>query len=244
MSESRASLASSEQGRGRKGLTVPVALVVAVAVAGGTLLGILVRLRTHGELNFLHSLFCLFFSVNLLICYWEICLFFLRDRIGTRAGYWRELQDATGRSPAHGFFATRIRLTQVLSPAVWADAWAAYCYYDDSYADRRTFGFNVDIANGFVTPVPTLVLYVAFTIGYPSAVVAGIIGLMLSWQWVYMTSTYLVSFFVARRHTLLSRRDMYIYIVAINSFWILCALLGVYVSIALIFNGDYRVLGL
>ncbi|MDE0455130.1 MAG: hypothetical protein OXJ63_07455, partial [Gammaproteobacteria bacterium] len=112
------------------------------------------------------------------------------------------------------------------------------------YADRRTFGFNVDIANGFVTLVPTLVLYAAFTVGYPSALVAGIIGLMLSWQWVYMTSTYLVSFFVARRHKLLSRRDMYIYIVAINSFWILCALLGVYVSAALIVNGDYRVLGL
>ncbi|MYA30226.1 MAG: hypothetical protein F4Y31_03230 [Gammaproteobacteria bacterium] len=244
MSDSRASLPPSEQGRGSKGLTVPVALVVVLVVAGGTLLGILVRWRTSGEVNFLHSLFCLFFSVNLLICYWEICLFFLRDRIGSRAEYWREMQHRTGRSPAHGFFAARIRLTLVLSPAVWADAWAAYCYYDDSYADRRTFGFNVDIANGFVTLVPTLVLYAAFTVGYPSALVAGIIGLMLSWQWVYMTSTYLVSFFVARRHKLLSRRDMYIYIVAINSFWILCALLGVYVSAALIVNGDYRVLGL
>ena len=244
MSESRASLPPSEQGQDSKGLTAPVALLVALKIAAGTLLGILVRLRTHGELNFLHSLFCLFFSVNLLICYWEICLFFLRDRIGVRAGYWREVQGRTGRSPAYGFFATRIRLTKVLSPAVWADAWAAYCYYDDSYADRRTFGFNVDIANGFVTPVPTLVLYAAFTVGDPSALVAGVIGLMLSWQWVYMTSTYLVSFFVARRHTLVSRRDMYIYIVAINSFWILCALLGIYVSIALIANGDYRVLGL
>lgn len=244
MTESRASPPSSEQGQRTGGLTIPVALVVAVLVAGGTLAGILARLQTNGELSVIHSLFCLFFSVNLLICYWEICLFFLRDRIASRAGYWREVQRRTGRSPAHGFFATRIRLTQVLSPAVWADAWAAYCYYDDSYADRRTFGFNVDIANGFVTPVPTLVLYVAFTVGYPSALVAGMIGLMLSWQWVYMTSTYLVSFFVARRHTLVSRRDMYIYIVAINSFWILCALLGLYVSIALIVNGDYRVLGL
>ena len=244
MSESRASPPSSEQGQRTGGLTVPVALVVAVLIGGGTFAGILARLQASGELNFIHSLFCLFFSVNLLICYWEICLFFLRDRIGARAAYWRELQGRTGRSPAHSFFITRIRLTQVLSPAVWADAWAAYCYYDDSYADRRTFGFNVDIANGFVTPVPTLVLYVAFTIGYPSAVAAGIIGLMLSWQWVYMTSTYLVSFFVATRHTLLSRRDTYIYIVAINSFWILCALLGAYVSIALIVNGDYRVLGL
>ena len=244
MPDSRAGLPPSEPGQGSKGLTVPVSLVVALTVAGGTFAGILVRLRTQGELNFLHSLLCLFFAVNLLICYWEICLFFLRDRIASRAEYWREVQRRTGRSPAHGFFATRIRLTQVLSPAVWADAWAAYCYYDDSYADRRTFGFNVDIANGFVTPVPTLVLYAAFTVGYPSARIAGIIGLMMSWQWVYMTSTYLVSFFVARRQTLLSRRDMYIYIVAINSFWILCALLGLYVSIALVVNGDYSVLGL
>ena len=176
--------------------------------------------------------------------YWEACLFFRRGTIAGRAEYWRDVQARTGRSPAHSFFVARMRPTQVLSPDVWADAWAAYCYYDDSYADRRTFGFNVDIANGFVTPIPTLFLYAAFTVGYPSARVAGIIGLMMSWQWVYMTSVYVVSFFVAGRQTLISRRDMYIYIVAINSFWVLCGLLGLYVSTALIVNGDYRVLGL
>lgn len=244
MSESRASRPLSEQGQGGKGVTIPVALVVGLIIAGGTLLGILVRLQTHGDLNVIHSVLCLFFSTNLLICYWEACLFFRRGTIAGRAEYWRDVQARTGRSPAHSFFVARMRPTQVLSPDVWADAWAAYCYYDDSYADRRTFGFNVDIANGFVTPIPTLFLYAAFTVGYPSARVAGIIGLMMSWQWVYMTSVYVVSFFVAGRQTLISRRDMYIYIVAINSFWVLSALLGGYVSTALIVNGDYRVLGL
>lgn len=244
MSESRAGLPFSEQGQGGKGVTIPVALVVGLMIAGGTLLGILVRLQTHGDFNVIHSVFCLFFSTNLLICYWEACLFFRRGKIGARAEYWREVQGRTGRSPAHSFFIARIRPTQVLSPDVWADAWAAYCYYDESYADRRSFGFNVDIANGFVTPVPTLFLYAAFTVGYPSARVAGIIGLMMAWQWVYMTSVYVVSFFVAGRQTLISRRDMYIYIVAINSFWVLSALLGVYVSTALVVNGDYSVLGL
>lgn len=148
MPDSRASQPPSEQGQGSKGLTVPVALLVALKIAVATLIGILLRLQTHGQLNFLHSLFCLFFLVNLMICYWDICLFFLREKIGVRAEYWREVQRRTGRSPAHSFFATRIGLTQVLSPAVWADTWAAYCYYDDSYADRRTFGFNVDIVNG------------------------------------------------------------------------------------------------
>lgn len=225
-------------------MKIPVALVVGLIIGGGTLLGILVRLQTHGDLNFLHCVFCLFFSTNLLACYWEACLFFRRGKIAGRAEYWREVQARTGRSPAYSFFVARIRPAQVLSPTVWADAWAAYCHYDDSYTDRGSFGFNVDIANGFVTPLPTLFLYAAFTVGYPSALVAGIIGLMMSWQWVYMTSVYLASFFVAGRRALISRRDMYIYIVAINSFWVLCALLGIYVSTALIVNGDYRVLGL
>lgn len=225
-------------------MKIPVALVVGLVIGGGTLLGMLVRLQTHGDLNFLHFVFCLFFSTNLLVCYWEACLFFRRGKIAGRAEYWREVQARTGRSPAHSFFVARIRPAQLLSPTVWADAWAAYCHYDDSYTDRGSFGFNVDIANGFVTPLPTLFLYAAFTVGYPSALVVGIIGLMMSWQWVCMTSVYVASFFVAGRRALISRRDMYIYIVAINSFWVLCALLGIYVSTALIVNGDYRVLGL
>lgn len=40
MSDCRASRPPSEQGQGSRGLTVPVALVVAVLVAGGALLGI------------------------------------------------------------------------------------------------------------------------------------------------------------------------------------------------------------
>lgn len=30
---------------------------------------------------------------------------------------------------------------------------------DSAYEERSTFGFNVDIGDGFVTPVPTLILY-------------------------------------------------------------------------------------
>ena len=44
--------------------------------------------------------------------------------------------------------------------------WAFYTLYDGSYTDRRTYGFNIDIANGFFTLVPTLVLYAAFTVAF------------------------------------------------------------------------------
>ncbi len=94
-----------------------------------------------------------------------------------------------------------------------------------------------------VTPVPTLILYAAYTFNFVDAVVAGILGVVLFWQWTYVTSVYWASFFVANRQARITRREMYTYICAINSPWVLCALLGLYVSIRLILDGNYSVLG-
>ena len=75
-------------------------------------------------------------------------------------------------------------MRQILSPTLWADVWATYSLLDGSFSDRRTFGFNADVVNGFFTPVPTLILY-----------------------------------------------------------WVRCALLGLCVSVRLILDGNYGVLG-
>ncbi|MDE0716636.1 MAG: hypothetical protein OXH64_01710 [Rhodospirillaceae bacterium] len=101
----------------------------------------------------------------------------------------------------------------------------------------------MDIANGFATPVPTLILYAACSVDLMPALVAGIIGAMLFWQLIYMTSVYWVSFFVADRQSRISRREKYFYIYGMNCPWVLFALLGLYVSIRLIADGDYSVLG-
>ena len=125
--------------------------------------GIGARYGLRGDVDAIHVLLSLFFSVNLLVCYWEICLFFRRDRVETRAEYWRARRRETGRSPVVEFLRRRVPLARIASPTLWADVWATYSQYDGSYADRRTFGFNVDIANGFATPVPTLILWAAYT---------------------------------------------------------------------------------
>ncbi len=130
-----------------------------------------------------------------------------------------------------------------MSPAVWEDVWATYSQIDESFSNRRTLGFNVDVANGFFTPLPTLVLYAAYTIDFMPAVVAGMLGLVLSWQWTYVTSVYWISSFVARRHRLITRSEFHIYIGAMNAPRVLFALLGCYVSVRLIVDDNYRVLG-
>ncbi len=222
---------------------MPAGLFAALVVAFLTLLGVGARYHVHGDLNVVHSLLSLFLSINLLICYWEVCLFLRRDLVETRTEYWREWRKRTGGTPAVEFLRAKVPLVRLLSPTLWADVWAAYSQYDSSYADRRTFGFNVDIVNGFLTPAPTLIVYAAYTFLFLPPLWAGIVGVILFWQVMYGASVYLISFFVAGRQRRISRQELYTYIVAPNSPWMAGGLLGVYVSIRLITDGDYSVLG-
>ena len=224
-------------------MTLPAGMIAALVVAILALLAIGTRFVAHGDVNAVHALLSLFFSINLLVCYWEVCLFLRRDHLAERTEYWRRRRQETGRAPTRDFLASGVPLTGVLSPTVWADAYAAYAQYDGSYADRRTFGFMVDVGNGFVTAVPTLILYAAYTLDLVPSVVAGVIGVMLFWQWTYMTSLYCVSFFVAGQHSRISRGETWIYIYGINSLWVAFALLGLYVSVRLIVDGNFGVLG-
>ena len=243
MPEHRTNRAHPERNEHQSRLAIPAGLFAVLVVAALASAGVGARYCARGDFGVIHAVLSLFFSINLLICYWEACLFFKRDYIEARAGYWRERQDETGKTPAAEFLLTKVPLAKTFSPTVWADVWATYAQFDDSYADRRTYGFNVDIANGFATPLPTLVLYAAYTFDILPALVAGVIGVMLFWQLTYMTSVYLVSFFVADRQARISRGELYIYILAMNSPWIICPLLGLYVSVRLILDGDYTVLG-
>ena len=84
----------------------------------------------------------------------------------------------------------------------------------------------VDVGNGFVTPLFTLILYAAYTLAFVPPLVAGVIGVMVFWQWTYVTSLYVVSFLVARRQHRVRHRDTWIYIYAVNGTWVLFALLG------------------
>lgn len=243
MSEKRAGRAYAERDEHRIWLAMSPVVFTGLVIASLTAAGIGARYCVRGDFDVIHGLLILFFSINLVICHWEVCLFFRRDYIEKRAQYWREHRRETGRTSAVEFLIGRVPLTRILSSTTWADVWATYSQFDSSYADRRTYGYNVDIANGFVTPVPTLILFVAFTVDFLPAVVAGIVGAMLFWQLTYATSVYWVSFFVAERQSRIGRKDLYIYIWALNCPWVLFALLGLYVSIRLIVNGDYSVIG-
>ncbi len=118
MPERGAHRSLSERGADQPRLTMSAGGFSALAVAILALLGIGARYYAHGDLNVIYSLLSLFLSINLLICHWEVCLFLRRGYIETRSEYWRERRIKTGRTPAREFLATRVPLTQVLSPTL------------------------------------------------------------------------------------------------------------------------------
>lgn len=222
---------------------MPAGLLAALKIALVAALGIAHRQYWHPDIGVAYVVLALFLSTNLVICYWEICLFFRRDYIESRTDYWRERRQQTGRNPAIEFLATKVPLKSALSPTVWADVWATYASYDGSFADRRSYGFNVDVGNGFGTAIPTLILYGAFATEFLPPVAAGIIGIMFCWQWTYATSAYLMSFFIARRHRDISRGELSGMILGLNAPWIVCPLVGLYASVRLVVDGSYAVFG-
>ena len=231
----------SEQASGNGGIpALPFAALVILALAA---LGMAIRYGLYGHLSMVYCVFALFFSINLLICFWEASLYLAHDRIDQRAEHWRNLSRETGVSPAMAFLGSKVPPAKILSPAFWIDVWAAYCHFDDAYKDRGSFAFNVDVANGFVTWLPTLILYAAYTADFLPAVAAGIVGAMLFWQWVYNSSLYVFSFLVAGRHKSLSPFDKWVYVYSLNLVWIAIPAFGLYVSIRLILDGNYQVLG-
>jgi len=67
-------VASPLSGRAGRGLP---ALALALLVIGClVLLGVGARYGSAGEADGVHTLFSVYFSINLLICDWEMCLFF------------------------------------------------------------------------------------------------------------------------------------------------------------------------
>ena len=159
-----------------------------------------------------------------------------------RTTYWQQRYNETGRLPHVEFFTSRIAWKDIFNSRTWADVWATYARYDQSFADRRTFGFNVDVVNGYVTIIPTILLFLTLSTQLIPARFVGMLGLMLFWQCFYMTTAYFVSFFVAKRHEQLSRTDLLVYIVLLNSPWLLFPLFGLYASFHLVVDGNYSVL--
>ena len=222
---------------------IPNALFIGIVLMLLTGASLGVSYHYYQSFNVWHTLMSFFLSLNLIVCFWEICLFLRGDYVQRRNVYWHERMEKEGIIPAVEFLSYPVNLRNMFSVTFWSDIWATYSMYDGSYADKRTYGFNGDIGNGFLSLIPSLIIHVGMVVSILPAQLVGLIGVMMFFTWAYTTVIYWISFVNVGRHKLLSRKDNLIYIVGTNAPWVIFSLIGLYVSINIVIDNNFTILG-
>ncbi|GBG24069.1 Hypothetical Protein FCC1311_002872 [Hondaea fermentalgiana] len=195
----------------------------------------------HGVLlQPLQTALALFLSINVLICLWEIVLFFYVDKI--KAEF-----DGRKKKVERGYIGSfflfeEASLAQALTPSFWTQVWSTYALVDRSYADTHSYGWAIDIGNGFTMLVPSLIFAVGMTLQEKlmPARVLGIIGLFSFYQGFYGTVLYFMQYCVHRRWNDHGSTPFQIFsmVICTNIIWMVFPLLGIYASCQLILSDD------
>ena len=128
---------------------------------------------------------------------------------------------------------------QVFSGRQWSKMWATYALYDPSYQNHESFGFFIDIGNGFSTIPPSILMNVAII--RPSLcnhLWVGCICLASYWQIIYGTIIYIVSFIFNKRYEGKSLTEVCLFVGIVNSLWFFFPLIGVYYCVVMLRDGN------
>ena len=206
-----------------------------VAWIGG---GIGAHYIVHGVVNGWQAALTVFLAINVLICFWEISL-------GARIGdieRWVHDPAAAGKRPRGSLYFVRVTPAQLFSTELWARVWLEYSRFDPGYADRRSFGFSIDVGNGWSTLVPSIVFGVGMTFEIMSPVVLGLLGALIFYQKLYCTCLYFFSYFFNRRYEGHRVGQLLAVVGGSNGVWLVFPAIGLYVCVRLILDGSFAII--
>lgn len=138
--------------------------------------------QKHGGLSFGQIGLAFFLCLNILICFWEICLGLHIDHIKKEAGRLKETYKGDKLKACLAFFMADMPMSQLFSSKFWSAVWSTYALYDPSYANKESFGFFIDVGNGWTMLLPSIFFTLGMTYELVSARVLGIIGLVINYQ--------------------------------------------------------------
>lgn len=220
---------------------VPVWLAVVGTTLAGTALPIALHYSRHGGFNVHQIAMAFFFWLNVIIAYWEICLFFHVDAIREDYESYREKYTGRELDRVIDFFTTRIPVGQLLATRRWADVWASYSLFDESYSNKKSFGFFIDIGNGWTTLLPSLVFIYGITFEFIPARALGILGLIISYQMFYGTVIYLTSFIMNRRYKGHSFFNLAVFVGLSNGLWFVFPIWAMALAVQMIYCNCFGV---
>lgn len=224
-----------------RGLAIPTAAVICLAIVAGTSLHIWLHHRAHGIYNVTQIGLAFFLVVNVMVAWWEIALFVRQDQIQEEYDAIREPYRGRELVAVGEVFRRPIPILRVFSFREWTRIWSTYSLFDPGYSDRRSFGYNIDVGNGFTTIIPATLFAFGMTFELVPARVLGIIGIIIFWQMFYGTSVYFFQFFNNGRHKGHSVRDVLLFVGVSNLLWLIFPLWGLCASVRLIMEGSFAV---
>lgn len=130
----------------------------------------------------------------------------------------------------------------VFDSAAWSRMWSTYALYDPSYQNNESFGFFIDVGNGWTTMPPCIIWNICMA--YPnlfSPVFIGCIGIASYWQMCYGTIIYLLSYIWNERYIGKLMLENVGFVGAVNMLWFFFPILAMYASYRMLEDGDFRI---
>lgn len=232
-------------------LTPNVGVFLVMYVLATTAVPVYVHYQVHHKLCATQALLSFFLGLNVLICLWEVGLGMHIGHIETEHTRLRGIYGDAPWSAVVDFFLTPCPLDCLLSSKFWTRVWATYSLYDPSYSNRQSYGFFVDVSNGWASLLPSLLFWAAMTVDLPtplggglvSARAIGCMGLVKFYVEMHGTCVYFLSFLLNERYKGRGLVEVLLFVGLSNGLWLVFPLLGIQASLSMIFQNSFAVFG-
>jgi hypothetical protein len=184
----------------------------------------------------------LFFNnLNILIAFCEIALgnhirFIQRDYLERK-----KLYEGKEWKAAFQYLTMPLSLSTLFSGEKWAIMWSTYSLWDPSYQNQESFGFFIDVGNGWSTIPPCLLWNVAILFPGPlqtswqyAWLLVGVLGCASYWQVLYGTVIYFLSFFFNKRHVGRPIAEVVGFVGVANGIWFFFPLFALYATVIIL----------
>jgi len=218
-------------------MAIPIFAFLILWVLSTTLIPVHYHVEAHG-FNVYQALMSFFLGMNFIVCLWEIGLGLHINLIQKDHKRLQRKFKNDSSQACIDFFCAPMSISDMFSLEFWSTVWSTYSLYDPSYANRESFGFFVDVGNGWTTIIPTVIFQVSMTdgtffsnyIGDLSAFTVGIIGITSFYQEFYGTAIYFLSFVMNKRYEGRDTFEVALFVGLTNGIWFVFPLLGMFIS--------------
>jgi len=144
------------------------------------------------------------------------------------------------------FFTMPLTIQQTIDGKTFpVQMWSTYALYDPAYQNNLSYGFFIDVGNGYTTILPCLLVNLALT--KPLMLIdrldnahlwVSCVGIASYWQIAYGTIVYFAQFIYHQRYKGHGSIEVFLFVVLMNAIWIVFPLFGIFACVEILKAGS------